>query len=148
MHGTHSMLVPFQYTLTYSLGIFSACTLISYNIQLAEMKDKIMQLVSLIFHSDRHQHHVALKVRAKKHAFWLKAQNMLPEGSTRYGSDTQRDFFIFDMETFETWLTFLLGNMYVGFGGDLFIQAIGTPMGTKCASNLADFFLASVSCNL
>jgi len=114
------------------------------NIQLAEMKDKIMQLVSLIFHSDRHQHHVALKVRAKKHAFWLKAQDMPPEGSTRYGSDTQGEFFIFDMETFETWLTFLLGNMYVGFGGDLFIQAIGTPMGTNCASNLCQFLFGDV----
>ena len=46
------------------------------------------------------------------------------------------------MESFETWLTFLFGNMYVGFGGDLFIQAIGTPMGSYCASNLANFFLA------
>ena len=102
------------------------------------MKNKIMQLVSLIFHSDRHQHHVASKFRAKKHAFWLRAQEMPPEGGTRYGSDTQGDFFILDLQSFEAWLTFLLGNMYVEFAGDLFIQAIGTPM----ASNLADFFLA------
>ena len=67
---------------------------------------------------------------------------MPPEGSTRYGSDTQGEFFIFDLENFETWLTFVLGNMYVGFGGNLFIQDIGTPMGTSCASNLANFFLA------
>jgi len=31
----------------------------------------------------------------------------------------------------------LLSNMCLGFGGDLFIQAIGTPMRTNCASNLA-----------
>ncbi len=73
---------------------------------------------------------------------------MPPEGSTRYGSDTQGDFFIFEIETFETWLTFLLGNMYVGFGGDLFIQAIGTPMGTNCASTLPISFWRCVSCNL
>ena len=60
---------------------------------------------------------------------------MPPEGSTRYGSDTQGQFFVFDMENFETWLTFLLGNMYVGFGGDLYVQAIGT----NCASNHANF---------
>ena len=97
-----------------------------------------MQLVSLTFHSDRQQHHVAFKARAKKHAFCLKEQDMPPEGSTRYDSDTQGEFFVFDMENFETRLTFLLGNMYVGFGGDLYIQAIGT----NCASNHANYFLA------
>ena len=38
-----------------------------------------MQLVSLTFHSDRHQHRTSLKDRAKKHAFWLTTQEMLSE---------------------------------------------------------------------
>lgn len=62
------------------------------------MKDKMMQLASLTFHSDRHQHNVSLKDRAKTHAFWLTTQEMLSEC---FGSDTQEDFFIFDLGTFE-----------------------------------------------
>jgi hypothetical protein len=74
----------------------------------------------------------------------LKAQDMPPEGSARYAFDTQGEFFIFDVETFETWLTFLLGNMYVGFGGDLFIQAIGTPMGTNLCLKPCQFLFGDV----
>ena len=32
--------------------------------------------------------------------------------------------------------------MFVEFGGTLFIQTKGTPMGTNCACNPANFFLA------
>lgn len=60
-----------------------------------------MQLVKLTFHSDINTMKL-LKVRAKKHAFWLTTQEMLSEG---FGSDTQEDFFIFDLETLDllTW---------------------------------------------
>ena len=36
---------------------------------------------------------------------------------------------------------FLVDNIYVRFGGQLFRQTIGIPMGTKCAPLLADLFL-------
>ena len=38
---------------------------------------------------------------------------------------------------------FLVDNIYVRFGGQLFQQMVGIPMGTNCAPLLADLFLHS-----
>ena len=38
---------------------------------------------------------------------------------------------------------FLVDNIYVRFGGQLFQQMVGIPMGTNCAPLLADLFLYS-----
>ena len=38
---------------------------------------------------------------------------------------------------------FLVDNIYVRFGGQLFGQIVGIPMGTNCAPLLADLFLYS-----
>ena len=38
---------------------------------------------------------------------------------------------------------FLIGGIFVQFGGRLFRQVIGIPMGTNCAPLLADLFLYS-----
>ena len=40
-------------------------------------------------------------------------------------------------------IEFLVDNIYVRFGGQLFRQMVGIPMGTNCASLLADLFLYS-----
>ena len=40
-------------------------------------------------------------------------------------------------------IEFLIGNIFVQFGGRLFHQVIGIPMGTNCAPLLADRFLYS-----
>ena len=40
-------------------------------------------------------------------------------------------------------LEFLIGNIFVSFGGILFQQVVGIPMGTNCAPLLADLFLYS-----
>ena len=40
-------------------------------------------------------------------------------------------------------IEFLIDNIFVQFGGCLFHQVIGIPMGTKCAPLLADLFLYS-----
>ena len=40
-------------------------------------------------------------------------------------------------------IEFLIDNIFVQFGGHLFRQAIGIPMGTNCAPLLADLFLYS-----
>jgi hypothetical protein len=37
-------------------------------------------------------------------------------------------------------LEFLIDNIFVFFGGTLFQQVIGIPMGTNCAPLLADLF--------
>ena len=38
---------------------------------------------------------------------------------------------------------FLVDNIFVRFGGQLFRQMVGIPMGTNCAPLLADLFLYS-----
>ena len=38
-------------------------------------------------------------------------------------------------------LTFLLDNIYIRFGSKLYRQIVGVPMGTNCASLVADLFL-------
>ena len=40
-------------------------------------------------------------------------------------------------------IKFLIDNIFVQFGGRLFRQVIGVPMGTNCAPLLADLFLYS-----
>ena len=40
-------------------------------------------------------------------------------------------------------IDFLVDNIYVGFGGQLFRQMVGNPMGTNCAPLLTDLFLYS-----
>jgi hypothetical protein len=40
-------------------------------------------------------------------------------------------------------LAFLIDNIYVFVGGQVFQQTVGIPMGTNCAPLLADLFLYS-----
>ena len=40
-------------------------------------------------------------------------------------------------------IEFLIDNIFVQFGGRLFRQVIGIPIGTNCAPLLADLFLYS-----
>ena len=40
-------------------------------------------------------------------------------------------------------IEFLVDNIYVRFGGQLFQQMVGIPMGTNCAPLLADLFVYS-----
>jgi hypothetical protein len=40
-------------------------------------------------------------------------------------------------------LEFLIDNIFVSFGGIMFQQVVGIPMGTNCAPLLADLFLYS-----
>ena len=40
-------------------------------------------------------------------------------------------------------IEFLVDNIYVRFGGQLFRKIVGIPMGTNCAPLLADLFLYS-----
>ena len=42
---------------------------------------------------------------------------------------------------------FLIDNIFVFFGGRVFQQTVGIPMGTNCAPLLADLFLYSYEAN-
>ena len=59
--------------------------------------------------------------------------NNKPKDNTRYYTEEQ----VISM------LEFLIDNIFVEFGGKIFQQTIGIPMGTNCAPLLADLFLYS-----
>ena len=67
-------------------------------------------------------------VRLLFHIFFKKIQN----GKACYSE-----------EQVISMLEFLIDNMFVSFGGLLFQQVVGIPMGTNCAPLLADLFLYS-----
>ena len=50
-------------------------------------------------------------------------------------------------ETITKMLAFLVDNIFVVFGGHVFQQTVGIPMGTNCAPLLADLFLYSYEAN-
>ena len=45
-------------------------------------------------------------------------------------------------------LEFLIDSTFVFFGGRVFQQTVGTPMGTNCAPLFADLFLYSYEADL
>jgi hypothetical protein len=55
------------------------------------------------------------------------------------------DFFktCYSEEQVISMLEFLIDNIFVSFGGIMFQQVVGIPMGTNCAPVLADLFLYS-----
>ncbi len=75
-------------------------------------------------------------------AVWLTAAQMPTRDSDRHGTGYAGKFFIYDLDTIAEFLRHLLDDMYVQFGDQLLRQVMGTPMGTNCASLLANFHLA------
>ena len=104
------------------------------------MHAKIMQLVGKVFASDSQR--AGIKVWDEAPAVWLTAAQMPARDSDRYGTGYAGTFFIYDLDTIAEFLRHLLDNMYVQFGDQLLRQVIATPMGTNCASLLANFYLA------
>ena len=107
------------------------------NIPSGDMHAKMMQLIGKVF-----AQHAGIKVWDKAPAVWLTAAQMPARDNERHGTGYAGKFFIYDLDTIAEFLRHLLDNMYVQFGDQLLRQVIGTPMGTNCASLLADFYLA------
>ena len=105
------------------------------------MHSGIMQLVKDIFAAKQQKQEVGIKVCIEKKAHWLKQAKMPDSDVARY-NDKDGGSIIFDVHTIELWLHFLLNKLFVTFGGELKRQHQGAPMGTNCASNLANFYLA------
>lgn len=95
--------------------------------------------------------HDKLKTRLKEiinKAFNCKNGNsykfvVLGYNSTYFSTNEQTDKTCYNEEQVISMLEFLLDNIFVTFGGTLFQQVIGIPMGTNCAPLLADLFLYS-----
>lgn len=112
------------------------------NIHTADMQQQIMDLVHQIFGLPAHSGHVGIKVWETQPAIWLKANKMPAHDRDRSGSGHGGAFMLFDLATIECWLSYLLTHMYVRFGDNTWRQDQGTPMGTNCAPNLANMYLA------
>ena len=110
------------------------------NIDTDDMKTQNMRLIGKVFAA--HSGHVGIKVWQKAPAVWLKAHQIPTDDAHRRGTGHGGEYFIFDLDTIDTFISHLLDNMYVTFGDNLLRQIIGTPMGTNCASLLANFYLA------
>ena len=58
-----------------------------------------------------------------------------------FTSDAVRQYNLLSCQRMCEVLTFLLDNIYIRFGSKLYRQIVGIPMGTNCASLVADLFL-------
>ena len=63
--------------------------------------------------------------------------------STYFSNKIQKGKTCYSEEQVISMLEFLIDNIFVSFGGTLFQQVVGIPMGTNCAPLLADLFLYS-----
>ena len=58
-----------------------------------------------------------------------------------FGDEPKKGQMAFDFDTFIKLFEFLIDNIYVKFGDDVFRQVVGIPMGTNCAPLLANLYL-------
>jgi hypothetical protein len=63
--------------------------------------------------------------------------------STYFSNKIHKGKTCYSEEQVISMLEFLIDNMFVSFGGTLFQQVVGIPMGTNCAPLLADLYLYS-----
>ena len=68
---------------------------------------------------------------------------VLGYNSTYFSNKIQKGKTCYSEEQVISMLEFLIDNIFVSFGGTLFQQVVGIPMGTNCAPLLADLFLYS-----
>ena len=68
---------------------------------------------------------------------------MLGYNSTCFSNKVQKGKTCYSEEQVISMLEVLIDNIFVSFGGTLFQQVVGIPMGTNCAPLLADLFLYS-----
>ena len=65
----------------------------------------------------------------------------LSETSAFFSNKEYKGYHNFSLCQFIELLNFLIDNIYISFGTQLFRQTIGIPMGTNCAPLLADLYL-------
>ena len=70
---------------------------------------------------------------------------VLGYNSTYFSNKIQKGKTCYSEEQVISMLEFLIDNIFVSFGGTLFQQVVGMPMGTNCAPLLADFFYTHMS---
>ena len=96
----------------------------------SKLKDKLRELIQLCFINKNGQRRYHYLVLGRDRSYFVKKKH---SDSTKMFSETD----IINM------LEFLIDNIFVMFGGRVFQQTVGIPMGTNCAPLLADLFLYS-----
>ena len=81
--------------------------------------------------------------KAFSHRIYGSKFVLLGYNSTYFSNKIQKGNTCYSEEKVISMLEFLIDNMCVSFGGILFQQIVGIPMGTNCAPLLADLFLYS-----
>ena len=91
--------------------------------------------------------HDKLKSRLKEliHKAFNNSRNFVVLGynSTYFSKTSQKNKTCYTKKQVCDMLDFLIDNIFVTFGGAIFQQQVGIPMGTNCAPLLADLFLYS-----
>ena len=95
----------------------------------AQLKDRLHHLIKQSFFYKNGNRRYKFLVLGYNNSYFVKNHT---ESSRKY---TEDDFI--------KMLDFLINNIFVEFGGFIFQQTIGIPMGTNCAPLLADLFLYS-----
>lgn len=95
----------------------------------SKLKSRLKDLIHRCFHKKNGDRRYKYLVLGRKEAYFVKNDTE----STKKFTETE----IIEM------LNFLIDNIFVTFGGLVFQQTIGIPMGTNCAPLLADLFLHS-----
>ena len=111
-----------------SIKTFDFATLYT-NIPHSKLKERLKNLVMQCFFYKSGKRRYTYLVNSFKSTYFVKEHT---DSDKKY---TETD--IIGM------LEFLIDNIFVEFGGQIFQQTIGIPMGTNCAPLLADLFLYS-----
>ena len=91
----------------------------------SDLLDRIKKLIRLLFHKNDNQ-------------------NLLVNERNAFFSPNDKDNYLsFSCQKFCELLDFLIGNIYVKLGDEIFRQILGIPMGTNCAPLLANLYLFS-----
>ena len=109
-----------------SIKTFDLSTLYT-TIPHSKLKDKLRQLVQLCFIEKNGQSRYKYLVIGRDRSYFVK-----------HHSDSTKTFSETDIISM---VEFLIDNIFVMFGGRVFQQTVGIPMGTNCAPLLADLFI-------
>ena len=82
----------------------------------------------MVFKQKRHPR-IRISVVGKQDTYFVRKHSGCPHGYSEVD--------------IKSMLGFLIDNIYVVFGEQVFQQSVGIPMGTNCAPLLADLFLYS-----
>jgi hypothetical protein len=111
-----------------SINTFDFYTLYT-TIPHSKLKDKLRKLVQPCFIEKNSQRRYKYLVLGRDRSYFVEHHS----DSTKTFSESD----IFNM------LEFLIDNIFAMFGGRVFQQTVGIPIGTNCAPLLADLFLYS-----